>query len=93
MLFVSALGPGCALPVSDLSMEPGTRLRPLAADSDGRDSDHLRDFFQAETAKESQLDDLGFPRIEVGQRSQCIVYGHQVPGPIRRDVVRVRDVG
>jgi hypothetical protein len=69
----SATGPSFAPPVSDLRMEPGARLRPFAADGDGRHPDHFRDFFQAETTKESQRDDPGFPRIEIGQRSQRIV--------------------
>jgi len=64
---VSAMCARLAPPIPDLSMKPGARFGPLATDSDGREPDHLRDFFQAETTKESQLDDLSFPRVELGQ--------------------------
>ncbi len=82
-----------APPIPDLSMKPGARFGPLATDSDGREPDHLRDFFQAETTKESQLDDLSFPRVELGQCTQCIVYRHKVSGPVRHDARRVCHVG
>ena len=68
----------------DLPVQPRTRLRPLAADRDRRDPDHLRDLFQVETAEESQLDDLRLSRIALGQLPQGVVYRDQVAGAVRR---------
>ncbi len=73
-------------------MQPGTRLRPLAADRDRRHADHLRDFFKVETSEKSQLDDLRFSWVEVSQVSEGVVYRHEVTRAVGGDTIGFRDI-
>jgi hypothetical protein len=73
-------------------MEPGTRFRPLAADRDRRNPDHLRDLFQIESAEKPQFDNPCFPWIVFGQLPQGVVKGHQVAGPLVRRMFCRREI-
>ena len=89
---VSALLLSAAPLAADFSMQPGARLRPLAADRDRRHTDDFRNFFKTEAAKKSQLDDLRLPWVAVGQFPQRIVYRDEIARPIGCDAVCGRDI-
>src|ERR1700722_4909119 len=48
----------------EFAIKPGLRRAPVAHDRDGRDLEHFRRFFHAESAKEAHFDDLHFAKID-----------------------------
>lgn len=72
-------------------MQPSLRHPPVAPHGAQGNPQHFRDFFQAQSAKETQLDGASLARVEFFQRGQRIIQFHQIGIVPRADVGGFRE--
>src|SRR5580698_924846 len=66
-----------------LPVKPCPRGAPITHHRDRGNFEHLGGFFHAQSAKKTQLDDVGFSLIQTGKLVHGIVERHQVFSPVR----------
>ena len=70
---------------TNLAMQPGFCQRPFPHDGARRYFENLCCLFDAETSKETELDDLTFAWVQRGQAVECVIDGHHFGGTFRRN--------